>query len=215
MELERKLLACVEHGQLADLTELFRAPSTGRPGNLSTDELRQQKNLLICTATLVTRAAIRGGLDQQTAFALSDFYIQKAELLSSSVHVTNLNAQMVTDFTERVAQLGNGACRHKLVRDVRDHVQEHINQIITTASLAQALHLNRTYLCQDFKAKTGQSVRVYVTQIKIDEAKRLLALTDRPLAEIAEQLGFSSQSYFHKVFRKHTGLTPQAYRRQT
>lgn len=81
---------------------MIQQPVEGRAGTLAGDSLRQQKNLIICTATLVTRAAIRGGLNPEQAFTLSDLYIQKAELMTDLLSLTRLNAQMVLDFTKRV-----------------------------------------------------------------------------------------------------------------
>ncbi len=73
---------------------------------------------------------------------------------------------------------------------------------------------NRTYLCACFKEETGVTVNDYITQIKMDEAKRLLRLSKKPLRAIAEQLGYSTQSYFQNVFEKVVGSTPTEYRSQ-
>ena len=74
--------------------------------------------------------------------------------------------------------------------------------------------MNRTYLCALFRERTGMSVGSYVTALKLNEAKRLLEISDKSLEQIAAFLGFSSQSHFQNAFRKHTGLTPGAYRSQ-
>ena len=50
--------------------------------------------------------------------------------------------------------------------------------------------------------------------LKVVEAKRLLEISDKSLEQIAAYLGFSSQSHFQNAFRKHTGITPGAYRSQ-
>lgn len=102
MDFEEVMLSHVQHGRVDDIEAMFRGAVAGRAGTMASDTLRQQKNLLICTATLVTRAAIRGGLNREQAFALSDLYIQKAELMADVLSLTRLNAQMVLDFTRRV-----------------------------------------------------------------------------------------------------------------
>lgn len=214
MELERMLLSCVEHGRTDEIRALFRRPAVGRAGTMSGDALRQQKNLLICTATLVTRAAVRGGLDIETAFALSDVYIQKAELLNNYVALTRLNAEMVLDFTARVEALRCGVGDSKLLRAARGYILQHLDESVTTADLARALGRNRSYLCKLFVEQTGQTINRYVAGVKIDEARRLLEITKKTIAEISMQLGFSSQSYFQNVFKQHTGITPHAYRQQ-
>ena len=87
------MLSYVEYGRTNDMKRFFQRPVSGRPGKMAPDAIRQQKNLIVCTATLVTRAAIRGGLDPETAFNLSDMYIQKAELLNNYVALTRLNVK--------------------------------------------------------------------------------------------------------------------------
>lgn len=211
-ELEERMLSCVEHGKVAEIQELFRDPKPGRAGIMAGDVLRQEKNLLVCTATLVTRAAIRGGLAPETAFVLSDLYIQKAELMTDLLGLERLNAQMVLDFTKRVEAEKCGVHHSRMVRRVRDYVFAHISEQITTDALAKECGMNRTYLCKLFADETGMTVGKYVTHIKMEEAKRLMDITRKSIAEIAEYLGYSSQSHFQRVFKQHTGLTPGVYR---
>ena len=214
MELETWMLSCVEHGRTQDIRALFHAPTSGRAGTMAIDALRQQKNLIICTATLVTRAAIRGGLDRETAFALSDLYIQKAELMSDILDLTRLNAQMVLDFTQRVEKETCGVHHSKTVQKARDYILAHIGESITTEALARECGMNRTYLCKRFREETGMSLGQYVTHIKTQEAKRLMDITPKTIAEIAEYLGYSSQSHFQRVFKQQYGCTPGAYRKE-
>ncbi len=213
-QLEQTLLSCIEHGRPEALEQLFQMPATGRAGTMAQDTLRQQKNLLIVTATLCSRAAIRGGMDPETAFARSDLYIQKAELMGSFEGLMKLSAEMTMDYARRVAQLQCGSTNRKIIRDARHYILAHIHRRITTEQLAAAVGRNRTYLCACFREETGLSVREYITGIKMDEAKRLLRFSKKPLCEIAEHLGYSSQSYFQNVFKKSVGITPLEYRRR-
>ena len=214
MELEEMMLSHVEHGRTEEIERIFHAPAAGRAGIMAENALRQQKNLIICTATLITRAAIRGGLDRETAFALSDLYIQKAEMMQDVLSLTRLNAQMVLDFTKRVEAEKCGVHNTKLVRKAREYVMAHIGEAITTDALAKTCGLNRTYLCRVFSEETGMTVGQYVTAIKMEEAKRLMDITPKSILEIADYLGYSSQSHFQRVFKKTLGMTPGEYRRR-
>lgn len=211
-ELEQVLLACIEHGRPDELEQLFQMPATGRAGTMAHDTLRQQKNLLIVVATLSSRAAIRGGMDPEIAFALSDLYIQKAELMSSYEGLTKLSVQMTLDYARKVADLQCGEHSRKLIREARQYILEHIHTRITTEELAQALGRNRSYLCAYFKEETGMTVNQYINRIKMDEARRLLRFSKKSLGAIAEQLGYSTQSYFQNVFKRTVGVTPMDYR---
>ena len=212
MDFEKWMLSHVEHGRTAEIEAMFRGAAAGRAGTMASDALRQQKNLLVCTATLVTRAAIRGGLNAEQAFALSDMYIQKAELLTDILALTRLNAQMVLDFTRRVESEKSGIHHSRLVRQVRSYILSHLGQSITTKALAREVGLNRTYLCKRFTEETGLTLNRYVTQVKAEEAKRLMDVTQKSLLEIGEYLGFSSQSHFQRAFKKISGITPGEYR---
>lgn len=54
----------------------------------------------------------------------------------------------------------------------------------------------------------------FIMRCKLEEAKALLAYTDKPISEISSYLCFSSQAYFQNVFKKKYGITPNAYRRK-
>lgn len=64
-----------------------------------------------------------------------------------------------------------------------------------------------------FKAATGTSLLDYVQNLRVEEAKRLLENTDLPMEEIGEQTGYSDTSFFRRLFKRLTGLTPSQYRR--
>ncbi|MCF0136058.1 MAG: AraC family transcriptional regulator, partial [Lachnospiraceae bacterium] len=211
---EQLMLSLVEHGRCAELKQLFAQPPVGRAGTMARDSLRQQKNLMVCSATLVSRAAIRGGLDRETAYSLSDIYIQQSELLDHPASVSQLMFKMVLDFAERVAVSSMGEHSHRLIRDIRGYCLQHLSRRITVQELADLAGMNRSYFISAFKKSTGIGPGAYITKLRIDEAKRLLTVSRNSLSSIAQALGFSSQSHFQNVFKKETGLTPLEYRKK-
>lgn len=213
-QMERELLSYISSGKTQSLKKLFSEPPTGRVGKLAHDELRQKKNTFVCSATLASRAAITGGLSHEIAFSLSDYYIQKAELLSDYNAITKLNMEMLLEFTKRVEELKFYGSRSKHVVNVSRYVNRNINNRITLSDLSSELGVNRTYLCEIFKSEVGMTINEFITQQRIGEAKRLLAVTDRTISSISEYLNFSSQCYFQNVFKKITGVTPNQYRMQ-
>ena len=71
--------------------------------------------------------------------------------------------------------------------------------------------MDLSYLGREFKKSTGKTITLYIQEQKIAEARRQLETTNLPLSQIAMQLNFSSQNYFHHVFKKITGVTPNQY----
>lgn len=68
------------------------------------------------------------------------------------------------------------------------------------------------YLSRRFKEETGEALTDFVLKEKIEEAKRLLRYSDKPLTAIGAYLGFSSASHFSRVFKAYVDTTPREYR---
>lgn len=209
---EQILLDFVQKGDSQSLSHWISNAPAVRSGVLAQNQLRQIKNTFIVTATLVSRAAIRGGLDAETALALSDSYIQKCELLSTPQQLNNLQYHMVLDYTRQVELLRYKNYTSKLAQDVSDYVHAHLSEAIKTEDIAKTLFLSRPYLSSKFKEETGESLTDFILKEKTEEAKRLLRYTDKPATVIGSYLGFSSQSHFSRVFKKYVGKTPKEYR---
>lgn len=212
LALEQTLMNIIRKGDTAALREWIGNAPAVRGGILASNALRQLKNTFIVTATLVSRSAIRGGLDTNEALSLSDSYIQKCELLNSVDGITNLQYRMVIDFTERVEKLRLGKNPSKLVIDISNYIQHNLSKSITTKDIANHLFISRSRLSTKFKSETGINLNKFIMQEKIGEAKRLLRYSDKTLLAISSYLGFASQSHFSKVFKKFTGKTPNEYR---
>ncbi|MBO4327480.1 MAG: helix-turn-helix domain-containing protein [Clostridia bacterium] len=211
-DLEQLLMNMIRKGETAALREWVSSAPAVHGGVIAPDQLRQLKNTFIVTATLASRAAIRGGMSQGDAFSLSDAYIQKCELLSEPERITNLNYHMILEFTEHVERLRLGERPTKLTTDVANYVQHHLSEPISAEKMARELYMSRPYLSKKFREESGQTLTDFILGEKTEEAKRLLRYTDRPLSAISAYLGFSSQSHFSRVFRKYALVNPGEYR---
>ena len=101
---------------------------------------------------------------------------------------------------------------HTIVGIVR-YMQEHLNEEISLNILAEEFHLSAQYISQLFKNEIGVNFLSYLTNIRIEQAKKLLLSTDYAVAEISERVGYSDYRVFTKAFKKAEGVTPSQYRR--
>lgn len=209
---EQQLMRLVTKGSTAALKEWISQAPAVRPGILSKDQLRQFKNIFIVSTTLASRAAIRGGLSEEDAFALSDAYIQNCELLNEPQQIINLQYRMIFDYTERVERLRAGKQPSQLAIQVANYVLHHMSEMITVNDLAKSLFMSRSRLSARFKEETGDTLTNFILREKTEEAKRLLRYTDKSASAIGTYLGFSSQGHFARVFKKYSGHTPIEYR---
>lgn len=209
---EQAIMSIVSKGDVAALKSWLEFAPAISEGTLAKEQLRQHKNIFIVSATLVSRAAIRGGMDVNDAFSISDFYIQRCELLYSLNDITNLQYRMILDYTERVSRLRINQNNSKLLIDVANYIYHHISEPIKTEDIANSLYLSRPYLSKKFKEETNENIAEYIIKEKINEAKRLLRYSNKSLTQISSYLGFSSPSHFSRVFKKHTNLSPSEYK---
>ncbi len=93
------------------------------------------------------------------------------------------------------------------------YLQEHLAEEISLGVLAEEFHLSGQYISQLFKSEIGVNFLAYLTNIRMEKAKKLLLSTGLSIAEVSEQVGYGDYRVFTKVFKKAEGVTPSQYRR--
>lgn len=209
---EEGVCAAVENGNLQELANHLKQPVQGNVGLMSTNPLTQAKYTFISFATMVTRAAIRGGLPQESAFSLSDVYCQQMDAAFDMQAINVLSYQMVQEFCRRVQELKAGKRYTADVQKCVDHIDKHLHESLRVEDLAKLCGLCTRSISRKFKEETGLSISDYISREKIQEAKYLLSNSDYTLAEISSCLQYNSQSYFTQKFKEACGVTPQKYR---
>lgn len=93
-------------------------------------------------------------------------------------------------------------------------IEKQLAEDIGLASLSKEAAVSPAHFSRVFKHWTGMNVTEYIATKRILLAKKLLQATDSNVSEIAEQCGFDSMPYFHRSFKKMTGMTPSQYRQR-
>ncbi|MFD1775288.1 response regulator [Paenibacillus rhizophilus] len=112
-------------------------------------------------------------------------------------------------FIPRLADKGNGG---ELIAKALEYITNHYSENLTLQIVADTVYLSKNYFSLLFKKQTGQNFIDYLIELRIREAKRLLAEEDVRISDISEIAGFNDVNYFRKLFKKMTGLTPLEYR---
>ena len=95
--------------------------------------------------------------------------------------------------------------------EIITYIDRHLSTSLS--ELANAFHCSRLTISKRFKSLSGKSVGEFVTEKRIATACEMIEQTDAPFKAIAERCGFSSEYYFHSVFKKYTGYPPGKWRR--
>lgn len=209
---EKKLLSIIREGRVENLKELSAIKEEEAASILSKSSyLRSNKNHIITLITLVSRAAIDGGLHEEIAFSLHDNFIQQVEELNRLDEIRSLAGDALYTFAEKVKEIKDEQYS-KTITTCKDYIYKHIYEEINHNDIANKVELSPKYLSFLFKKEVGMTVSEYIQQTKIDEVKKLLACSNTPISDICSLLNFYDQSYFTKVFKKLVGITPKQFR---
>jgi len=105
-----------------------------------------------------------------------------------------------------------GLARWQIDR-IKRHIDEHIEHPIHVSELAKLAKLSCGYFSNAFKTSIGETPHAYVISRRLAQAKHLMRSSEKPLCEIAMDCGFSDQAHMCRQFRKGTGSSPNAWRR--
>ena len=212
-EIEALTLNLIRSGNPQGFLELKINETHYHVGVTAPTALRQLKNSIIIVTTLSTRAAIDGGLDYDTAYQLSDKFIQNAEKLQNADSLYELLSKIGYTFAEKVYEAKIPATSNDRIQKAIRFIQQNLNQHITVEDVADHVGFSRSYFSAYFKQELGFSVSAFILRCKLEKGRELLLYTDKPLSIISNYLCFSSQSHFQTAFKKQFGMTPMEYRK--
>ena len=211
-DIEQAILSNIEYGNVAELEKLVRFFAPIPLTYYDTKAKKLYHDIFLASVMLSSRSAVQGGLDYNIATAMGTKYLETMESLNNATDITLLLKKLFMDYAKKVAQVNELPSDSMLVKNISKEIHTHLYEKITPTMIANHLSMNCSYLCNHFKKETGKTITQYINELKIHESKRLLKNSSLSLIEISTQLGYSSQSYFHIVFKNHTGMTPQDFK---
>jgi len=106
---------------------------------------------------------------------------------------------------------GTSPTKWRLAERMKRHIREHYREPLHVGELAELIQRSPNYAISLFKEVTGQTPVAYMQQLRIAEARNLLLNSDFTVTEIADYLGYYDTSYFYRVFKRATSVSPSAF----
>ena len=100
----------------------------------------------------------------------------------------------------------------RMVEALDSYIRENVGDEISNTEIGAIFGYHPFYVSRMLKDKKGMTLRQYIIAYRLKAAKRMLELTKKSMAEIAEETGFTDASYFTKTFRQTFGMTPKEWR---
>ena len=209
---EQLILYYITNGMHDQLKSYWMRVAMPAATTESPEEIREVKNAMIASIAIVTTAVLSTELNPEEVLSLRDIYIRQTEECTTISQLFHIRYSITMEFAQRIKEL---QCRHTgnptIDRSVA-YIQQNLSEKIGLDDLAKLTKTSRAYRSRKFKEEVGMGISQYINRQKIIEAKRFLRFTDKSLAEISGYFDFSSQSYFQKLFKEQTGMTPSEYR---
>lgn len=178
-----------QEGVLTYFQEIYQGATSQNPSRL----FRIRGNLELILAYLTQRANAEGEAEAPSEHDVPDAHSLEA-IRRRNAKTQNIN-------------------RDPRIQVVVDYLTPHLNEPFTIQSLSEMAQVSQTSFRRLFKAHTGKSPSDYIRELRMTSAARMLLTSDREIAEIGYQVGFSDANYFSRTFRQVFGVSPHQYRR--
>lgn len=169
------------------------------------------KSRAVELCSLLSRTAIEGGAPTDSILKLNNLFLKNIQQITTLDELCLSLQEVVETFSESMFNYIPSK-NSELVKKAMLYISQHFNEELALEEVAGYVHLHPSYFSTIFKQSSGSSFKEYLNMVRVEESKRLLSNTDYSIIDIAVAVGFEDQSYFSKVFKKYTGVTPKQFR---
>ena len=160
---------------------------------------------------LLSRAALEGGADVEQIFGLNFNYLRQIHDFKTQEELNLWLIRIMSRFTDLVFDLKDVKHVDVIMRAV-EYIKQNYMKKITLEDVAKYTYLSPSYFSKVFKEEMKQNFNSYLNQVRVEMSKKLLLNEDNSLVDVAIAIGYEDQSYFTKVFKKITGVSPGKYK---
>ncbi|QIB27833.1 AraC family transcriptional regulator [Caloranaerobacter azorensis] len=174
--------------------------------------LRCIKNHIISLSALINRMIIDIGINSNLLKIKNYKFLNKIESSNSIKDVIAMGEKMIEEYCNVI--LDNYSCTENiLIRKAISYIHNNFSENIKLDDVCNHVHISKTYFCSLFKKYTGMCFSKYLNNIRIEKSKELLKKNEMSILDISIAVGFNNQSYFSKLFKDNTGITPKEFRK--
>ncbi|QEN08235.1 helix-turn-helix domain-containing protein [Oceanispirochaeta crateris] len=210
IEKERELLHLIQTGDSKEarrvLNEILGAVFFSSGGKYDVVKARVLELLV-----LLSRAAVEGGADAEQIFGMNYNYLKEINNYNSVEGLAGWLARVIVRFSDLVFDLRDVKHADAIYQTIQ-YINKNYAEKVTLDEVASSVYLSPAYFSKIFKEEMKCNFNAYLNQVRINKSKNLLINSKFSLVEIAGMVGYEDQSYFTKVFKKMTDLSPGKYR---
>lgn len=211
---EEVLWEKVSQGDVEGVFKLLHSSRTKYPLVIENNVKKNEEYMAVSSITMLARVAIRSGITSAESFLLSDLFLKKIAASRTVEEILEIMVDAHLEYTKLIHEYKKTETMNSYVEDCKKDIIRNLFRDLHLSKIAKDLGIRPSYLSRLFTQYEGKTVTEYIHEQKIIAAQNMLMYSDRTIMEISEYLHFNSQSYFGKLFKKHTNMTPQAFRKK-
>jgi AraC-like DNA-binding protein/ligand-binding sensor protein len=212
LDKERMLLAALRRGDNETgrkiLNELLAILFFSNPDHFKFIQFRA-----IELVVLLSRAAITPGNTEDAMLETNNRYLRRIQEAKSIEELTDVLHIIVERMSGQIFSF-QGVRHASALRKAERYIWENYTRKISLQEIAAASGLSAPYFSTIFKEEMGENLSSYLNRLRVEKASHMLTETDLSLSDIAGACGFEDQSWFSKIFKSFTGVSPGKYRGQ-
>lgn len=208
-ESREKIIAMLMTGDFDSVCESVEQLFRGNTGKIN---LSIQRILVSELVSTIFRAAAQ--IDMEETLDFRELYRDSMQI--NNFHRLQAAKETILHYMQKLCQLSlqnspdNGNSKYN---KIAEYITEHyMDPTLNVNMLADIFHINRSWLSKNFREEMGVSLSEYIVKCRIQKAKELLK-TDKPVAQIAAEVGFSSEVVYYRAFKKCESITSLQYRK--
>ena len=211
-QLQKEIIGKVRIGDLAGAKKILNEflgkillDSAAKPSVLKAQVLE--------LVVMLSRAAAEAGADIEQILGNDLSTLSNLLRLESQEEICHWILQVLERFTNSVFKTRNME-RVKMISEGLEFIRQHYSENIMLEDVGSAVGRSGSYFKKILREEMGLSFTEYLTRTRLEASETLLRDPSLSLAEIAQMVGYSDQSYFGKLFKQYYGLTPAQYRKK-
>ncbi|MGP4077087.1 AraC family transcriptional regulator [Halobacillus sp. K22] len=213
-QLQERFLHLFKLGQSEALVVYQEWKKQSLSSTSHSNALRLEKNHLIRLVGELNQVCLDGGAQPEEVMSLSEFFLNYLETRETTGELRELEENVIQSYMTRLQRAQEEPVHSPLVERSKHYIFQNLSEPLSLQEIAAEMNVHPNYLSGVFKKEAGVSISHFINQERIKEAKEMLSISDFTLLDISMKLGFNSQSYFTRVFKKIEGIGPNEFRKK-
>lgn len=168
---------------------------------------------IVLSSIIARKMQEKALLNEENAFTFNAACIEMIESNLNDHNTVEIGDELVEFYCYVLKEKDKPLHSHETVNEVIKYINENVEKQLIVEEIAKRFNVSTSHLSRIFREYTSVTLVEYITIRKVEEVQYYLRFSDQKIADIAEKFNFCNQSYFTRVFKKYTGLTPGRFRK--